>query len=111
MLKNIIFPPHLLLVMIIRNDDYIIPKGNITLKEGDTLVIAAERYQYEKEIELKEIHIKEEHDWVGKPIKDLDISRLELIVMVKRKNKTIIPNGSTIINSGDIVILFSRNTD
>lgn len=111
MLKNIIFPPHLLLVMIIRKDDYIVPKGNVTLKEGDTLVIAAERYQYEKEIELKEIHIKEEHDWVGKPIKDLDISRLELIVMVKRKNKTIIPNGSTIIKSGDIVILFSRNTD
>ena len=45
---------------------------------------------------------------MGKQIKDLDISRQELIVMIRRKNHTIIPNGLTYIKEGDAVILYSK---
>ena len=41
-------------------------------------------------------------------VRELDISRQELIVMIRRKNKVIIPNGSTFIMKGDAVQIYSK---
>ena len=41
-------------------------------------------------------------------IKDLDISRHAIIVLVKRKNKAVIPNGNTILYEGDNVFLYTH---
>lgn len=76
--------------------------------ENDTLVIGAKHYRGEEYINLKEIIVKAENEWVGKQIKDLDISRQELIVMIKRRNRTIIPNGLTYIKEGDAVVMYSK---
>ena len=46
-----------------------------------------------------------------KQVKNLDISRQELIVMIRRKNRTIIPNGQTYIKEWDAVILYSKLKD
>ena len=68
---------------------------------------SGKKTQYEY-INLKEIIVKQENEWVGKQIKDLDISRQELIVMIKRRNRTIIPNGLTYIKEGDAVVMYSK---
>ena len=41
-------------------------------------------------------------------IKELDISRHTLIVMIRRGDNAIVPNGDTLIKSGDIVFVFSK---
>ena len=41
-------------------------------------------------------------------IRDLDISRHSVIVLVKRKEKVMIPNGNLILREGDMVILYSE---
>lgn len=48
------------------------------------------------------------HLWIGMAIKDLDISRQTLIVMVRRKNKILIPNGSLVLDEGDMVVLYTK---
>lgn len=106
--KDLVFPPQLLLVMVKRNVDVIVPKGDFVLKTGDIMVIGAKNFKEEADIHLKEILIKELHPWVGMQIKELDISRQELIVMIRRKNKVIIPNGSTFIMNGDAVQIYSK---
>ena len=45
---------------------------------------------------------------MGHAIKDLDISKHTLIVLVKRRNKTLIPNGNMVLHSGDRVILYTN---
>ena len=40
--------------------------------------------------------------------KDLDISRQSIIVMIKRKGKTIVPSGSIILLEGDEVVMYTR---
>ena len=69
--------------MIIRGGEAIVPGGDTVMLENDTLVIGAKHYRGEEYINLKEIIVKAENEWVGKQIKDLDISRQELIVMIK----------------------------
>ncbi|MBQ7066512.1 MAG: hypothetical protein IJN92_06795 [Lachnospiraceae bacterium] len=72
------------------------------------MVIGAKNFKDEADIHLKEIIIKQQHPWVGMQVKELDISRQELIVMIRRKNKVIIPNGSTFILKGDAVQIYSK---
>lgn len=106
--KEIVFPPQLMLIMILRKGEVLVPNGNTVLECGDNLVIAAKDYRGDEDINLKEVLIKEENEWVGRQIKDLDMSRQELIVMIKRKRRTFIPNGSTYIKEGDVLVIYSR---
>lgn len=109
--KEIDLPPQTLLLMVIRNDDEIIPRGDLKLISGDKLVLVAKNFEYGNDIQLKEIIIKSEHPWVGYKIKDLDISRLDLIISIQRKGKSLIPNGNTIIRKDDIVIVYSKHKE
>ncbi len=106
--KEIVFPPQLMLIMILRKGEVLVPDGNTVLECGDNLVIAAKDYRGDEDINLKEVLIKEENEWVGRQIKDLNMSRQELIVMIKRKRRTFIPNGSTYIKEGDVLVIYSR---
>lgn len=106
--RDLVFPPQLLLVMVRRNNEVFVPKGDFVLKTGDKMVIGAKNFKYADNIHLKEILIKEQHPWVGMQVKELDISRQEMIVMIRRKNKVIIPNGSTFILKGDAVQIYSK---
>ena len=106
--KELKLPQGLILVLILRNGKVVIPKGNTVLMVGDRLVLGAEAFQDEINIKLKEIIIKQMHPWNGHAVKDLDISRQTIIVMVRRKGRIIIPHGDTIIKEGDMVILYSK---
>lgn len=101
--------PHgLILAVIIRDEDTLVPKGDTRLEAGDKLLLGAQSYKDENSIRLQEIVIGENHPWIGEPIRSLDISRQTLIVTIRRKNRMIIPQGGTIIKQGDSVILYSK---
>ena len=108
-IRNVVFPPQLLLVMVKRKHEVLVPKGDFVLKTGDTLVIGAKNFKEETDIHLREIVVKEKHPWIGQQIREIDISRQELIVMIQRKNKVIIPNGNTFIMKGDAVHIYSQH--
>lgn len=108
-LKSITLPPDVILIMVIRNEEVLVPKGDTVLHSKDTLVFGAKHYKQPVPINLKEIIIKNEHPWVGKQLKDIDISRLELIVLIRRNRSTFIPNGSTVIQENDKLIVYSRH--
>ena len=108
-IKDVILPPALLLVIIKRGKEEIVPNGDTVFQKGDALIFGAVGYEYEREIELREINIKGSHPWVNCQIKDIDISRLEIVVAIVRNGKKIIPNGQTYIKNGDKVILYSKH--
>lgn len=108
MVKDVTFPPEIALVILIRDEEEIVPRGDTVMKAGDVLVLGAKNFASKDDITLTEIIIKEEHEWVGAPIKLLDISRQEFIVMIQRKNKIIIPNGDTVIREGDHVVMYAK---
>ena len=107
--KDTGLPQGLILVSILRNNEMLIPNGSTTLLSGDRVVLAAESYIDESNLKLHEIMIGPENVWVGKPICELDISRLVTIVLIKRKDGVIIPHGNTIINAHDRVFLYRKS--
>ncbi len=107
-LSDVVLPPETVLAVIIRDDDEIIPKGDTVLEEGDVLIFAAKRYEEHKSMKLSEIIIKDKNEWIGAPIKKLDISRQSMIVMIKRRNRIIIPDGNTVIKAGDELVMYTN---
>lgn len=107
-----LYLPHGMIVAVIqRGDETIIPRGNVRLCAGDFVVIGADSIKGDKPVYLKEITIRRSHRWNGQMLKDLDISRQTFIIMVKRDGKTIIPKGDLIFHENDIVILYSKVKD
>ena len=108
MIKDIILPPEVIIAAIYRDGELIVPNGKTEIMAEDRLVLGAHLYEAEDdEIRFTEVIIKSENPWVGKKIRDLDISRKELIVRIRRRNKTIIPTGDVLIKSGDILLMLS----
>ena len=108
MIKELNLPQGLIIAAIIRDDEAILPKGEMILQIEDKVVLAAEAYKDDIGIKLKEVTIKEQHPWVGEKIKNLDISRQTLIIVIKRKNKVVIPHGDTTLRVNDVLMVYSK---
>ena len=101
--------PHgVILTAIHRGHDVIIPRGDLVLEEGDTIVLGAEPLRDDVPIDLKEIVLLEKSPWNGQCIRDLDISRQTIIIMVKRGDRVLIPKGSTRLRAGDMLLLHTK---
>lgn len=107
-IKNLGLPHGILVVVIQRMGEILVPRGETILRPGDMLVLAAESFAGESRIELKEIEIKQQNDWAGELIRDLDISRRSVIVMVERGEQVMIPNGNLRIQVGDKIMMYTQ---
>ena len=101
-------PEAVIIAIIKRKEEAIIPRGDIVLQEKDSIVLGAAPFEEHEKIQLKEIVLKEQNPWNGLRIRDLDISRHTVIVLVKRRNKALIPNGNIILKEGDRVFLYTQ---
>ena len=101
-------PSGVIIAAIQRDGKIIAPRGNTVLQEDDTLVMAAESFGTDVHIDLKEVVLKKHNPWNGLRIRDLDISRQTLIVMIKRGGKAMIPNGNFVLLEGDKVIMYTQ---
>ena len=101
-------PERVIVAVVQRNQRVLVPRGNLVLRQDDVMVLAAESFQDKEHIRLKEIILQKNNPWNGQRIRDLDISRHSVIVLVKRKERVLIPNGNLILREGDMVILYSE---
>lgn len=107
-IKDLQLPGGVIVAMVRRGHENIVPRGDVVLKKDDTLIIGAESGNDDKHIDLKEIVLRKHNPWNGQYIRDLNISRQTIIVMVKRKNTALVPNGSLMLLEGDHVILYTQ---
>ena len=104
-------PEDILVVMIRRKGDVFVPNGSTIILPGDTLVLSGNSlinfndYKEGKSTNLMEIYVNDKSNIVNKSIKNSNIADDILIVMIKRKDKVIIPNGNTIIMPEDILVV------
>ena len=105
---NLNLPHGIIVAAIQRDGEIIVPRGDIVLLSGDTIILGALSLDDEKHINLKELTLRQHHPWNGRKIRDLDISRQTIIIMVERNGTAMIPNGDLVLQEGDLVILYSQ---
>ena len=101
-------PEKIIIAVVQRSHRILVPKGDLVLQPDDVLVIGAESFQDKDRIKLKEITLLAKNPWTGQKIRDLDISRHSIIVLVKRRKKLLIPSGNMTLQEGDTVILYTQ---
>ena len=73
---------------------------------GDTIVLSVPAYESGGQEHLEEQEITPKHRWCNKTIAELMLPHGTLIVLVRRDNENIIPNGQTEILEGDHVVIY-----
>ena len=102
-------PSGIIVAAIQRDGQIVVPRGDVALLPGDTLVLGAAAMVDDKHIDLKEVILRKQNPWNGQRIRDLDISRQTIIVMVRRKGNVLIPNGDLTLLEGDSIILYTQS--
>ena len=108
-IKDLELPHDMIIAMIRRGREQLIPGGDVVLKDNDILVLGASAMKDDKHIDLKEIVLRKQNPWNGRLISELDISRQTIIVMIKRNGTMLIPKGDLMLLEGDHVILYSQS--
>ena len=106
LVKEICFPTGSLAIMIKRNRESIITKGDTRILAGDNLILSVPTYTPSSSELLTETHITNNHEWCNHTIAELSLSSDELIAMIMRGEETIIPDGKTRILENDIVVTY-----
>ena len=84
----------------------------LNLVDDSTLVLKTfNDYASEIDRQIVEVIITSKSKWVNKSIAEADISEDILIVMIKRRGKTILPKGTTIIENGDVLIITGEDVE
>lgn len=101
-------PRTVILAAVHRDGEVLIPKGDLPLMDGDTVVLGVEPARERTRIRLKEVVLLKKSPWNGQLVRDLDLSRQTMIVMIRRGSNVIIPRGSTRLREGDVLILHTK---
>lgn len=89
-----------------RDGQTVVPRGHVTLKEDDLVILGGEVHFDESGQDLIEFTIPAGHPWENQQIMDLKLESDRLIIMVQRKDTDIIvPVGETLLLKGDKVIM------
>lgn len=105
--ENAAIPSDSLALMIKRDDENIIPKGNTVIKANDSIILSIPNCDIEDDIKLKEIKIDKYHNWCNKTIEELSLPSDILIALIKRGDENIIPRGKTHILENDVVVMYN----
>lgn len=104
-IKDLTSLPDLLLVLILRGEERIIPNGNTVVLAGDKIVLSALSPEENLGICLTEIPIEKDSKWIGKSLSRIKLGEEKLVLVLKRNEKVVIPNGNTVIRENDVLVI------
>lgn len=59
-------------------------------------------------ITLSEQHVEQGSVLIGKNLKEIDLKKQSLVVLIQRDGKDMIPDGESRILEGDVLVLYTR---
>lgn len=106
LVKNVAMPTGSLALMIKRNKETLIPRGDTRILAGDSVILSVPAYEPAEHEKLEEIRIDKGHQWCNHSIEELKLPPNELIALIIRGDENLIPDGKTIILENDIVVAY-----
>lgn len=106
MVREVSMPTGSLALMIKRDKENIITRGDTIIHAGDNVILSVPAYQPNANEQLEETHIDKEHPWCNRTIAELNLPPNELIAMIIRGDENLIPDGKTVIRENDVVVTY-----
>ena len=108
LISEVHMPTGAIALMIKRGRETIITRGNTKICGGDNLILSIPAYENGDNDSLEEINITSDNNWCNRTIRQLDLPENLIIALVKRGEENIIPIGDTLIQNGDVVVIYRR---
>lgn len=108
-LKDVVLPPDVMVVMVLRDNEVKVPRGDFNFMEDDMVVLGAKHFEDPDNFKLSEVYVSTDHPWIDLAIKDIKMEAQELVVMIERMGTSFVPNGSSKIKAGDKIIIYEGN--
>ncbi len=96
--------PELLLAMIMRGGEQVLPRGDTVVLPGDRVVLTALSLESSEGLVLTEHEVGPEDEWKDRSLREAGPSKNSLVVAVLRGEEVLIPHGSTVLREGDVLI-------
>ena len=97
-----------LIVLVLRGDTRIVPKGDTLLQAGDEIVLCTRSFK-DKSPDILTRHSRpDDSKWAGCRVGYYPKQEGSLLVLIQRGDERIIPNGNTILNAGDVLVMLKR---
>ena len=104
-IKDLDLPQDCLIVLVVRGNKRIVPKGDTLLETGDEIVLCARSFQDQGTDCLIQHSLSEDSKWAGRRVCDYPKQGGALLVLIQRGDERIIPNGNTVLKAGDLLVL------
>ena len=101
-------PKNLIIVLILRGEEKIIPKGATYILANDKIILCGRSGESVDGVAISEIEIDKKHPMCDQTIKNISKEN-EIVVMIKRGKNLIIPDGNTMVLEQDVVIVNKNN--
>lgn len=105
-IKDVHLPTGSLALMIKRHNKTLVTKGDTVILGGDILILSVPAYETKGNETLNELKIDANHPWVDHKIADLNLPNNMLIALIIRGEENLIPDGNTVIERDDTVVLY-----
>ncbi|MFR8225819.1 MAG: potassium/proton antiporter [Lachnospirales bacterium] len=106
-IQDVSIAPDILIAAVLRDQKAIMPRGDTCLKAGDSLIVAAKGYHGTADVELSEVEVTHGSRLAGMKLKEADIRKNSLVVLIQRQHHELIPDGDTILCPDDILVLYT----
>jgi len=106
LISEVHMPTGAIALMIKRGRETIITRGNTKICGGDNLILSIPAYENGDNDSLEEINITSDNNWCNRTIRQLNLPENLIIALVKRGEENIIPIGDTLIQNGDVVVIY-----
>ena len=106
MLKDLNISDNALILVINRNGEKIVPKGNTMLMSGDEVLLGTTVVKAKNDIKLCETVVDEGHEWLNRKINTINCPEDFLIALIKRGDEAFVPKGDTEIKLGDTLVFY-----
>lgn len=106
-IRDVAMPTGSLALMIKRQGESILTRGNTKIQAEDDLILSVTPYNPSGSEILEEQIIGKGDEWCDKAISELKIPKDQLIAMIIREEQPIIPDGGTILKEKDVVVFIT----
>ena len=106
---ELVLPPGTILISLQRGDEQLVPGGATKLLRGDRLILAALEPEALPGVHLTEKTVEADDLAAGARLADVPLRAGALVVLVQRGEGYLIPNGSTVLQPGDVLVINSRD--
>ena len=93
------------IALVIRGDEQLVPRGHTTLLPGDRVILSGPSMDPGDMAMLTEIRVDAVHAWAGRRLGDIRMHQRRLVVMIEREGDVIIPDGETVVQAGDVLVM------